>query len=157
MRIRNQLRMRFLGFLLHVYGQHVRKINQQFPKPDAMIIKKERDRGNTVCAAAYLVNRHVYSDRPYYLPKPLIKGFKDRRARTKPLPLNCSRDYRFVLQPRVKHLILWRNSEAPSKILGRKRSILGILKYIQAITLIEYQRTMDLSGHDADISASSVL
>jgi len=74
-----------------------------------MIIKKERNRGNRICAVAYLVNRHVCSNRACYLPKPLIKCFKDWWARSKPLPLNCSRDYHFVLQPRVKHLILWRN------------------------------------------------
>lgn len=96
-----------------------------------MIIKDWETRETEERESVYLVNRHVYSDRPCYLPKPLIKGLKDRRARTKPLPLNCSRDYRSVLQPRVKYLIPLngeiRRYRTKSPI--RKRSISGFLKY----------------------------
>jgi len=81
------------------------------------------------------VNRHVYSDRPCYLPKPLIKGFKDWRARTKLLPPNCWRDYRSVLQPTVKHLIPFRE-----EIGGTERdpkSILDRLSCTRLMILIE--------------------
>ena len=51
-------------------------------------------------SSANRANRHVCSGRARYLRKPVIKGSKDRRARIKLLPPNCSRDYRFVLPSR---------------------------------------------------------
>lgn len=108
-------------------SRSISKINLQFPVA-FVDYTGNREARKEASYPANRANRHVYSDRPRYLRKPLIKGSKDRRTRIKPLPPNCSRDYRFVLPSRKKRRPTTFDCEIPAALaeswpLGNRRLI----------------------------------